>query len=793
MMRATSTVPDVTLPNPLRRFAAWHTRARQLRHGAMAAALLALSAAGPARAEPVVDQALSQLQVVEIDGCSLLRIDFNLRIRYAGHFPTTTGRELRVTVQPVDSAEAQLLRALRREALRAPAGPARIKSIDLESDQPGGPVLRIQFDRDMRFDAAQGADFQSIVVAVAPTGGRLCAPRLPAGPGGRWDTSVTINGDFAVAPAPKASGGPSAGGAHGRGTGTASKKDIAAADGHMQAGRAALRSHDYAAAAGHFRKVLALPETPVSADAQEMLALSYQKSGRLAEARAELEDYLVRYPTAEASERARQRLDAILTRDAAAGERLAKPRSAERSGETTWTVSGSASQFYIRDDSFRTLRDPSLPPNPNEDADAHRVHVNTMLTGLDLTATMSNADMKAKFRFSGTEEVRFAQERELTGVAALFLDLTLRDYGLETRVGRQTRNTGGVQGRFDGALASWQATPWLRLNAVGGSPVVSRFDEPFKDDRWLYGVSADFGPFLGGFDASLFVIEQRDRWLLDRQAVGTELRYIDSTKSAFLTIDYDLHFKELNAAIFSTSWTLADKTNLHAGLDYRKAPYLSAWTALQNQPFQSLYGMLQANTKAEIDQLAIDRTPTYRAANAGLSVPITTNLQATLDITAASITGTPASGGVPEMPGTGWELYTSAQLIAQNLVSEGDLYIAGVRIANRADSDLYVLDLSARYPLTRDLRINPRLQLGYRVGDAIALTEYTVMPSVLFNYYWTPELSFELETGVRWTETHQGTATETSTDVFVTAGVRYDFYAEGRTPCVSFQPCPQRR
>lgn len=735
-----------------------------------------------ARTEPVIDRALSQLHLVSRNGCTFVRVEFNLRVRYAGHFPQTSGEELRVTVQPVDTSELAILKSLRREALRAPNAPgARIKAIELESDQPGGPVLRIQFERPMKFEVGQGPDFQSIVVAITAPGSKMhCEARLPAQPGGQWSTSVTL--DQNVMSAPGEVSAPAT--ARGRGRGSISDADKAVAAARMDEARAAMRKHDYAAAIGLFRKVLAYPETEVSADAQEMLSVCYQKAGRIAEARAELEDYLSRYPASEGAERVRQRLDAILTRDGIVAERLHKPRSArEADGQTTWTLSGSASQFHIRDDSYRTLRDPSLPPNPNEDADAHRVHQNTLLTGLDVIATMSNADMKAKFRFSGAEEYRIADERNLTSVSALYLDMTLRDYGLQTVLGRQTRNSGGVQGRFDGALLSWQAAPWLRLNTVGGSPVVSRRDEAFKDDRYLYGVSADFGPFLGGFDATLFAIEQRDRSLVDRRAVGTELRYIDTTKSAFATIDYDVHYNELNAAILSGSWTFADKSNIHAGLDYRKSPYISAWTALQNQPFVSLYDMLKLYTKDQIDQLALDRTPTYRAANIGYALPLNNNLQATFDFTAASTTGTPASGSVPELPGTGWEYYYSTQLIAQNLVSDGDLYIAGFRVADRAQSDLYVLDLSARYPLTERLRVNPRLQLGYQLGSGIDLTEYTVMPSVLFNYYWTPDLAFELETGVRWTETYQGPAVETNTEVFVTAGVRYDFYTDGRTPC----------
>lgn len=759
---------------------------------ALVAAAAVLTLIPRVSAEPVVDRALSQLSAAPGKACSVVTVGFNLRIRYAGHFPQTSGEELRITVQPIDNTQMALLKSLRREALRPPLLPqAAVKMVDLETDQPGGPILRLQFDRPVRFEVAQGADFQSIAIAIAPAGAaRVCTPQLPGGPGGSgWNTAVHF--DRETAPGADPARGSAT--ATGRGAGAASAKDQATAAARMQEARAALRKHDYEAAAGLFRKVLALPETEVSAEAQELLALSYQKSNRLAEARAELDDYLLRYPSSEAADRVRQRRDAILTRDAAAGERLRKPRASRADdGTTTWTVSGSASQFYIRDDSYRTLRDPSLPPNPNEDADAHRVHQNTLLTGLDLTATMSNADMKAKFRFSGTEEVRLAQDREITSVAALFLDVSLREHALDTRIGRQTRNTGGVQGRFDGAVVSYQAAPWMRLNAVGGSPVTSRYDEPFKDDRILYGGSADFGPFAG-LDMSVFAIEQRARSLVDRRGVGAELRYIDSMRSAFATVDYDVYYNELNAAILSGSWTFADKSNIHGGLDYRKSPYLSAWTALQSQPFLTLYDMLKLHTKEEIDQLARDRTPTYRAANIGYALPLNANLQATFDFTAAETTGTPASGGVPELPGTGWEYYYSAQLIAQNLLSEGDLYIAGVRVADRTDSDLYVLDLSARYPLVESLRVNPRLQLGYRQGDAIQLTEYTIMPSVLFNYIWSTDLSLELETGVRWTETHQGTATETNTEVFVTAGVRYDFYADGRTTCaMRFGACPAK-
>ena len=108
-----------------------------------------------------------------------------------------------------------------------------------------------------------------------------------------------------------------------------------------------------------------------------------------------------------------------------------------------------------------------------------------------------------------------------------------------------------------------------------------------------------------------------------------------------------------------------------------------------------------------------------------------------------------------------------------------DLVIAGVRFADLDKSNYYVMDLSVRYPLMEQLKINPRLMLGYRTGDQSDLSEYTVQPSVLFNYYVTRDWNLELEIGARYTDSKQNGVEETTTDLFFTVGYRYDFYADG--------------
>lgn len=737
--------------------------------------------AGQAKAEPVVDRALSGAQLIERKGCSLLKIGFNLRIQYASHFPIGRGDELRISVRAIDRQQVGAIALLKREAIRAPHSKAApIKAIDFEIDPTGAPVLRLQFDRPVAYQVAQGQDFESLVIAISSGAPAAeCRPVLPRE--AAWTTSVVAAPprDVAVGKAEPI----------GRGSGTMSEADRRAAAASMDEARAAARKGNHAAAIPLLRKILKAPEHEHSREAQELLGVAQQKSGQPDAARATYEDYLQRYTSGEDHDRVRQRLAGVLT---ATGDAAPKLRESARSqggiaglGGTAWSVSGSISQFYIRDDSFRVVRDPSLPPDINPDADAHRVHQNALLSSFDLIAAWSNPLMKSKFRFSGTEEHSFDanRERDIVGVSALYGETTIREWDLMARLGRQTRNAGGVQGRFDGALASWQGTPWARVNVVTGSPVQRRKDEPYKDEKLFYGASLDFGPFLGGLEASLFAIEQRDRSLLDRSAIGTEIRYLDATRSAFATIDYDVHFNQLNAAIVSGSWTLPDKTTFNAAVDYRKAPYLSAWTALQGQPFLTLYDMLKVRTKEEIDQLAIDRTATYKSAMLGFSRPLSPHLQFSADITATNLEGTITSGGVAAMPSIGNEYYYSAQLMATDVLRSGDMYIGGLRFADRADANLYVLDLNARFPLTPDLRVSPRLRLGYTVGETSDLREVSVLPSVLMNYYWTRDFVLELEVGTKWSQREQAGVTDRETELFVTAGFRYDFYADDKTKC----------
>ncbi len=734
-----------------------------------------------AQAEQVIDRALSDVSVMTKKSCSVVRVGFNFRVRYVSHFPVKQGTEMRVRVEAIDRRIALAQIITKREGLKAPQDArAAIRSIEFETRQAGGPTLTIQFKHAVSYKVAQGGDFQSIVLAIS--GKKPSSNCLPVYPrqalASPWTTTVEAVDR----------GGPRAGNLPGnrRPSGMITKAQMRRAAASIDESRAALKRKRNGEAIRLLSKVLRYPEHEFSAEAQELLGLARKRNGQIGLARAEYEDYLRRYGSSEDAERVRQRLDAIAppqTPKFASRKNKKFNRWNKKSVDNSryWSLSGSLSQFYVRDDSFRTFIDPTLPPEINQNDSDHRVYQNSLLSSLNVTATWNNEWVKNKIRFSGTQEHDFdGSKSNIVGVASLYTDTIFKKLNLQTRLGRQTRNTGGVLGRFDGGVVSWQASEAARLNVVAGSNVSSRKDSPFKHDTFFYGASIDVGSFYTGLDTSVFAIEQRTEGYVDRRAIGFEARYFDTNKSAFLTTDYDVHFNRLNTFLFNGSWTTESKSTFTAAFDYRTSPNLLTSNALQGQTASSLDELRRTYTKDQIEQFALDRTAIAKTATVGFSRALNSKYQVSLDATVSNISGTKTSGGVEGTLSTGTEVYYGAQLIANDLFTKGDISVAGIRFADRKSTDSWVLDLNTRYPITKDLRINPRVRFSYQYSNVNDMTEFAFMPSTVLNYYVTKDLSLEFELGGRFSKREQAGTTDRENEIYFTLGYRYDFYAENR-------------
>jgi hypothetical protein len=355
----------------------------------------------------------------------------------------------------------------------------------------------------------------------------------------------------------------------------------------------------------------------------------------------------------------------------------------------------------------------------------------------------------------------------------MFFEGSNRNRTLLARIGRQYRSVGGIIGRFDGLLVGYQPWEHIRTEFIAGFPVDSSRSDLFPTYRRAAGASIAY--LNGPWNADIYTLRQTDHGILDRQSVGAEVRYVDAKASVVGLIDYDLHFQQINAAIASASVTFATQTVLNIAFDHRRAPILRTSNALIGQSASNLETLLSTYSLDEIHQLALDRTAKSTSLMASLTQPISERFSLGVDATLWTLSSMPDSGGVAAIPSTGTEYYYAAHLIGTGLLTEGDLMAVNIGYADSYNANRYMFDLNTRFPLTRWLRIGPRLFTGYREATDRESTRFTVRPTMRLNYRLFSELEFEFEGGAEW-ESHSLSSSSIRTWNLVTNfGVRWIF------------------
>lgn len=724
-----------------------------------AAALVAAAQATPAIAQPALDRVLSGASVENGDHCSVVSVAFNFPVRYVSHFPSASGDEVRIRVRAVEREHGEAM--ARRESVRAPqTSVGQINAIQFDGDRQEGATLTLQFAGPTNFQVGQGQDFRSIRVAIQDSAQAAdCGPDAHPGPAQTGEGPadlVTVN----APPRPAATAASDI------------PADVGAADPVLAEARAAMTIGDNAHAVQLLTRVLQTPDAASARDAQELLGVVRERAGQRAHARAEYEEYLRRYPSGESADRVRQRLAALLAIESPERPELRQAERRRSGRGPDWQANASFSQLYFRDDATYTYED-QFSPTPVTTTSS-QVNQNELLTALDVDVSMTAGGMRARARASGSYTNDFREGGEDEGaVSALYLEVGDTEDRFSVRAGRQTRSTSGIFGRFDGAVVSARAGR-VRLDLSGGYPVDTPRDLTFDPHRSFYAASLDFqGEKL---DASVYRLRQTSYGLIDRDAAGVEVRYVGAAASMFALADYDVHYKELNIGLANGTFTLfGGDTTLNLGYDYRKAPMLATINALVGQSVASLDELRATYSEDQIDQLALDRTAQSTTFYAGVSHQLNDRFSFNIDATVSDLEGTPASGGVAATEPTGEEIYASAQIIGSGLFKEGDLGIVGVRYADTATSTRYGLDFNTRYPVSRSVRINPRLRLSYRQNKNDDGTQLSARPSFRLNVQTGRHISFEADLGAEWLQNENSMMREESWDYFVTAGYRLDF------------------
>lgn len=597
---------------------------------------------------------------------------------------------------------------------------------------------------------------------------------------------------------------------------TGSAEDAANAARLVGEAEQAIRDKELDRAIQLLTSAAALPETPETPRAIELLGITRERKGQAAHARTQYEEYLRRFPSGEGADRVRQRLSALDGAAAAPGQQLRAAAGGSGAARGwTWGVRGSLSQFYFRDQGRTNTLTTTSTLGSEVDSS---VNVNQLLTSGDITVTGGNDRRQIQLRAAGSYTKNFGTSTTITTIdngtevqtfrsrpgggikalTALYFDYSDSDLNSTVRVGRQTRNSAGVLGRFDGALAGWQANPKLRFNAVAGYPVLSSRQMHVLTDRPFYGLSVDLGNKRSPFQTTLYWFDQHARGgFVDRRSVGIEARLLRKNFNAYAIVDYDVKYSTLNLGLLTLNYNFPDGSNFSLTADYRKSPLLTTTNALIGQfdtlgnvPFDDLRGLRPFFTDAQIYQLARDRTLVSKSLTMTYSRPITKQLQMSADFSLTDTGGTPgtaATAGTPAvgaLPAMGKEYFYGLQLIGSDLLMGNDIYILSGRYADTSNARIYTADFNARLPLTGKLRLSPRLRYGYRDGKITAQTPVPgtfrqLQPTLRLNYYPIKHSEIEIEFGGNFSRQtiHNGTGFDTVKESgwVLSAGYRLDF------------------
>lgn len=527
----------------------------------------------------------------------------------------------------------------------------------------------------------------------------------------------------------------------------------------MESAEAAMKKGDYRLSAQLYTKVLQYKGHKFMKEARELLGLAYERSGRPTHAVAEYKAYLALYPKGEGAARVRQRLAGLETARAMPRKKLRK----RKEQKDVFEVYGSFSQYYNRDENYTDLG-------------GNVVTRSSVSNDIDINLRKRTAEYELKSVLIAGHELDLLDLSESDiRLSRLYVDILDKRRHLSGRLGRQSRSTGGVLGRFDGALAGYQLFPRVKLNVVTGYPVETSKLKSIDTERYFYGLSIDLGTFLEAWDFNTFIINQQTAGITDRRAVGGEVRYYRSGRSLFSLIDYDISYDELNTALLVGNWTLPGKTIINTSIDYRKSPTLTTTNALQSQTVDSISDMLETWSEDSVRSLAMDRTATSKSLMIGATRPFNEKLQISGDFTVTELTGTPASGGVEAMDGTGYEYFYSVQLIGSSIIKEADTAILGLRYSDTSTADTLSLSVNTRYPVNRELRINPRLRLDFSKVHRTDAKRLKIRPSLRADYYWKRHVRFEFEGGLELAYERVANRNDDSIDYFLRTGYRYEF------------------
>jgi hypothetical protein len=411
----------------------------------------------------------------------------------------------------------------------------------------------------------------------------------------------------------------------------------------------------------------------------------------------------------------------------------------------------------------------------------------SLATTVDLNGRYRTETSDTRIVFRDSDQYSFIQSvaPSLNRLDAAYVDYRDTKDGFALKVGRQSGVTGGLVGRFDGAVLSVDVAPKLRLNAVAGVPVSQ--DEFVQASQRFEGLSLEAQNFADHWGGSAFLINQTADGIVDRRAIGADLRYFDTHRTLYALVDYDVQFAALNAATLQGTYQLEDQTTLSMLLDDRKAPTLTTSNGLLQWGCASYVDYFAGNcqktattspTVELLRQAAEATTANSHQLAFDLSHPLGKSWQIALDARVSSVGALPtvvlANQTFQGSSATGNVFGLTAQATGSNLYSKRDINVfSATHLRSETLSGTQVAYNNLNGLLDNRLTLAPGLAL-YWEDDATGQKIMRISPGLHTGYKLTPRMSLEATFSMERSRNEGPTQNDTTTNLFYYLGYRYD-------------------
>ena len=503
-------------------------------------------------------------------------------------------------------------------------------------------------------------------------------------------------------------------------------------------------NQQYQQALNYYAVLSLASDAEISAWAQELMGLTYERLGQTELALQSYRTLLTNRPEGSWVNRVNQRLRALETAADDGQDALRKSKyAAETNPRVYWRGMLGQSYNYM-ERSGKYIAD--------EDVFA------VLATNFDFTAGYRHPEHHIEVRLNGYDQADLLDhvDDDKTAIKRFYLDYTHVDTGLNLVGGRQRDYDSGMYSYFDGLSVKYPLTQRWKVGFNAGVPV--QFSD-FYDymDREFYSLQTSFD-LNANWSFAGYVTQQTVYGETDRAAYGGRAQYASQKFSSYLNLDYDYEFAELNVLRWQGSYQFNASNRVSAHYGRQRSPFLTATNILIGQPYLNLEQHLRNQFNRDyLLYYALQRTSLFEYGSVNYQWQVDSSLQIMVDLYQSvssempifSITSAEDWQAEVETKDAEYR-YSSAglQAIVDDFFGIGDSATLGVRTADTTQATSSMIHFSERFRLFNNrVYLTPRIHFKYDERKSDDSAQTNVRGSLALSYRPWRNTELRLEAG----------------------------------------------